>query len=79
MTKLTLIVVAVALSAAATVAIAQSDTGLAKPAAADAKVREGITNSLKAASVPKRESTGKPSSPSVEATKNTPAAASVKP
>jgi hypothetical protein len=79
MTKLTVVVVALALSAAATVAIAQSDTGFAKPAAADAAVRESMMNALKSAQVPKRESTGTPSGASVAAAKSMPAAASVKP
>jgi hypothetical protein len=79
MTKLTVVVVAVGLSAAAAVAFAQSDTGFAKPAAADAAVREKMMDALKVAPVAKKESAGTPSSASVEATKSKPAAASVKP
>ena len=79
MTKLTLIVVAVALSATTTVAIAQSETSFAKPAAADPTVRESMMNALKAAPVPKKESAGTPSGPSVAAAKSMPAAATVKP
>lgn len=79
MTKLTVVVVAVALLAATTVAIAQSDKGVATPAAADAKVRAGMMDAVKAAPVPKRESIGTPSGPSVDAAKGTPSEPSAKP